>query len=190
MSEFSLILVLRKKQENPTIDMVKIQIKSERLTPFEGLFSIMEQFDSTLSSVIDLTLGLRCRSFGYGIAGKDGARDIRCVDGLFGGGVGIVASSKKYVVAIVGLIADYRQCLTRQAVKSSKELNSAGTQSTLSPMRLACMAVYGPMQAMATSLRIQQASVPYTSFNPSLNAITSLPLVKATQSMRLSMMRS
>ena len=25
----------------------------------------MEQFDSTLSSVIDSTLGLRCRSFGY-----------------------------------------------------------------------------------------------------------------------------
>ena len=47
MSEFSLILVLQKKQENPTIDMAKIQIKSERLTPFGGLFSIMEQFDST-----------------------------------------------------------------------------------------------------------------------------------------------
>ncbi len=65
MSEFSLILVLQKTQENPTIDMVKIQIKSERLTPFGGSFSIMEQFDSTLSSVIDSTLGLRCGSFGY-----------------------------------------------------------------------------------------------------------------------------
>ena len=43
MSEFSLILVLQKKQENPTIDMEKIQIKSKRLTPFGGLFSIMEQ---------------------------------------------------------------------------------------------------------------------------------------------------
>ena len=39
--------------------MAKIQIKSEKLTPFGGLFSIMEQFDSTLSSVIDSTLGLR-----------------------------------------------------------------------------------------------------------------------------------
>ena len=28
------------------IDMAKIQIKSEKLTPFGGLFSIMEQFDS------------------------------------------------------------------------------------------------------------------------------------------------
>ena len=45
-----LILVLQKKQENPTIDMAKIQMKSERLTPFGGLFSSMEQFDSTLSA--------------------------------------------------------------------------------------------------------------------------------------------
>ena len=45
--------------------MTKVQIKSEELTPFGGIFSIMEQFDSTLSSVIDSTLGLRCKSFGY-----------------------------------------------------------------------------------------------------------------------------
>ena len=32
-------LSVAKKQENPTIDMAKIQIKSERLTPFGGLFS-------------------------------------------------------------------------------------------------------------------------------------------------------
>ena len=45
MSEvFSLILVLQNKQENLTIDMAKIQIKSENLTPLEGLFRVMEQF--------------------------------------------------------------------------------------------------------------------------------------------------
>ena len=45
--------------------MAKIQIKSEKLTPFGGFFRVMEQFDSTLSSIIDSTLGLRCRSLGY-----------------------------------------------------------------------------------------------------------------------------
>ena len=45
--------------------MAKIQIKSEKLTPFGGIFSIIEQFDSTFSSVIDLTLDLRCRSFHF-----------------------------------------------------------------------------------------------------------------------------
>jgi len=47
VEEFTYLSVA-KKQENPTIDMAKIQIKSEKLTPFGGLFSIMEQFDSTV----------------------------------------------------------------------------------------------------------------------------------------------
>ena len=45
--------------------MAKVQIKSEKLTPFGGIFSIMEQFDSTLSSIIDSTLGLRSKQYGY-----------------------------------------------------------------------------------------------------------------------------
>ncbi len=66
MSEDSLNLVLQKNnQTKPHQAWQKIQIKSEKLTPFGGIFSIMEQFDSTLSSVIDSTLGLRCRSLGY-----------------------------------------------------------------------------------------------------------------------------
>ena len=65
MSKNSLTLVSQNKQENSTKDMAKIQIKSEKLTPFGGIFSIMEQFDSMLSSVIDSTLGLRCKLYGY-----------------------------------------------------------------------------------------------------------------------------
>ena len=30
--------------------MAKVQIKSEKLTPFGGIFSIMEQFDALLSN--------------------------------------------------------------------------------------------------------------------------------------------
>ena len=37
--------------------MAKVQIKSEKLTPFGDIFSIMEQFDSMLSPIIDQTLG-------------------------------------------------------------------------------------------------------------------------------------
>ncbi len=39
--------------------MAKVQIKSEKLTPFGAIFSIMEQFDSMLSPIIDQTLGQR-----------------------------------------------------------------------------------------------------------------------------------
>ena len=46
--------------------MAKELIKSEKLTPFGGIFSIMERFDSMLSPIIDQTLGQRCRSIiGY-----------------------------------------------------------------------------------------------------------------------------
>ena len=49
--------------------MAKIQIKSERLTPFGGLFSIMEQFDSTLSSVIRSSLVIALAVIGDLIVG-------------------------------------------------------------------------------------------------------------------------
>ena len=46
--------------------MAKVQIKSEKLTPFGGFISIMEQFNTMLSPIIDQTLGQRCRSIiGY-----------------------------------------------------------------------------------------------------------------------------
>ena len=45
--------------------MVKVAIKSEKLSPLGGIVSIMGQFDSNLSSVIDSTLGMRCRLYGY-----------------------------------------------------------------------------------------------------------------------------
>ena len=41
------------------------KIKSEKLTPFGGFFSIMEQFYAFLAQTIDSTLGSRCTLFGY-----------------------------------------------------------------------------------------------------------------------------
>lgn len=46
--------------------MTKIQIKSEKLTSFGGIFPIMEKFDRMLShTIIDSTLGLRSKVYGY-----------------------------------------------------------------------------------------------------------------------------
>ena len=45
--------------------MAKVQIKSEKLTPFGGIFPIMEQFDALLSQTIDTTLGKRSETYGY-----------------------------------------------------------------------------------------------------------------------------
>ena len=45
--------------------MAKIQIKSDKLTPFGVLFSIMKQFDALRAQTIDSILGLRYPLFGY-----------------------------------------------------------------------------------------------------------------------------
>ena len=46
MSEISLILVLHLKTNKIPNDMAKVRIKSEKLTPFGGIFAIMEQFSN------------------------------------------------------------------------------------------------------------------------------------------------
>ena len=48
--------------------MVKVQIKSEKLTSFSGIFPIMEKFDRMLSCTIDSTLGLRSKCMAINIA--------------------------------------------------------------------------------------------------------------------------
>ena len=45
--------------------MAKVQIKSEKPTPFGGIFPIMEQFDALLAQTINSTLGMRCKWYGY-----------------------------------------------------------------------------------------------------------------------------
>ena len=45
--------------------MAKVIIKSERITPFGGIFPVREQFSRFVGPVIDKVLGLRCTSYGY-----------------------------------------------------------------------------------------------------------------------------
>ena len=45
--------------------MAKIQIKSEKITPFGGIFHVREFFSRFVAPIIDKVLGIRCTSFGY-----------------------------------------------------------------------------------------------------------------------------
>ena len=45
--------------------MAKVQIKSEKITPFGGIFHVREQFSRFVGPVIDKVLGLRYMSYGY-----------------------------------------------------------------------------------------------------------------------------
>ena len=65
MSDFSLTLVLQFKTSKIINDMAKVQIKSERVTPFGGMFHVRELFSRYMAPIIDKVLGLRCASYGY-----------------------------------------------------------------------------------------------------------------------------
>ena len=65
MSDFSLTLVLHFKTSKNFNGMAKVQIKSEKITPFGGIFHVREQFSRFVGPVIDKVLGLRCTSYGY-----------------------------------------------------------------------------------------------------------------------------
>ena len=65
MSDFSLTLVLQIKTSKIINDVAKVSIKSEKITPFGGIFHVKEHFSRFVGPVIDKVLGLRCTSFGY-----------------------------------------------------------------------------------------------------------------------------
>ena len=64
MSDFSLTLVLQFKTSKIINDMAKVQIKSEKVTPFGGIFHVRE-LSRYMAPIIDKVLGLRCASYGY-----------------------------------------------------------------------------------------------------------------------------
>ena len=65
MSDFSLTLVLRLTTSKIINDVAKVQMKSEKITPFGGIFHVRELFSRFVAPIIDKVLGIRCTSFGY-----------------------------------------------------------------------------------------------------------------------------
>ena len=56
---------MKSRQAKIINEMANISIKSEKITPFGGIFHVREHFSRFVGPVIDKVLGLRCTSFGY-----------------------------------------------------------------------------------------------------------------------------
>ena len=132
--------------------MAKLQIKSEKLTPFGGIFSIMEQFDSTLSSVIDPTLGLRCGSFGYQYS-----EIVRFLMSIYGSCIEDVTT---HLMNHLSLHPTLRTCSSDSILRAIKELTQENisytsdtgknydfnTADTLNTLLLNCMFASGQLK--------------------------------------------
>jgi len=97
--------------------MAKVAIKSERLTPFGGIFPIMEQFTSLLSSTIDSTLGLRCKLYGYQYS--EIIRSLLCV--YFCGG-SCVEDVTDHLMSHLSLQPTLRTCSADTILRALNEL--------------------------------------------------------------------
>ena len=98
MSEISLTLVLQIKTSKIINDIAKVQIKSEKITAFGGIFFVLDKFDSILSSVIDSHLGIRSTLIGYQYS-----EIIRAV--LFG--IKATDRVKSFLFRFIAVLADF-----------------------------------------------------------------------------------
>ena len=97
--------------------MAKIQIKSEKPTPFGGIFSIMEQFNLMLSSVIDSTLGLRSQSSGYQYS-----EIIRSLMSVYFCGGSCIEDVTTHLMPHLSLHPSLRTCSADTILRAIKEL--------------------------------------------------------------------
>ena len=102
--------------------MAKVQIKSEKLTPFGGIFSIMEQFDALLSQTIDSTLGLRCKLYGYQYS--EIFRSLMCV--YFCGGT-CIEDVSAHLMKHLSLHPWLRTCSADTILRAIEELTCKNT---------------------------------------------------------------
>ncbi len=125
MSEDSLNLVLLIKSNKSSSDVAKVQIKSEKITPFGGIFSIMEQFDALLSNVIDSTLSLRNRTFGYQYS--EIFRSLMCV--FFCGG-SCIEDVSTHLMRHLSTHPRIRTCSADTILRAIKELTTSNITYT------------------------------------------------------------
>lgn len=105
--------------------MAKIQIKYEKLTPFGGIFPIMEQFDSMLSSVIDSALGLRCEHYGYQYS-----EIIRSLMSIYFCGGSCIEDVTAHLMPHLALHPALRTCSSDTILRAIRELTAGNISYT------------------------------------------------------------
>ena len=98
--------------------MAKIQIKSEKLTPFGGIIHVMDLFERHLSHIIDETLGKRSVSIGYDYS--EIIRSLMCV--CFCGG-SCVEDVSNHLMGHLSLHPLLRTCSSDTILRMMNELS-------------------------------------------------------------------
>ena len=105
--------------------MAKIQIKSEKITPFGGFLPIINSFDRVLSGVVDSTLGLRSKLIGYQYS--EIIRSLMCV--YFCGGT-CIEDLSKHLIPCVSQHPKLRTCSSDTILRAIEELTEDNVSYT------------------------------------------------------------
>lgn len=105
--------------------MTKVAIKSEKLTPFGGIFAIMEIFEQMLSAEIDNVLGIRCKLYGYQYS--EIIRSLMCV--YFCGG-SCIEDITHHLQPHLSLHPSLRTCSADTILRAITELTQENIQYT------------------------------------------------------------
>ena len=105
--------------------MAKISIKSEKITPFGGIFHVMEHFSRFVGPVIDKVLGLRCTSFGYQYSEIVGS-----LSSVYFCGGDCVEDVTSHLMPHLSLHPTLRTCSSDTILRGISELSCANTTYT------------------------------------------------------------
>jgi len=105
--------------------MAKVQIKSEKITPFGGIFHVRELFSRYVGPVIDKVLGLRCTSFGYQYSEIAGS-----LASVYFCGGDCVEDVTGYLMTHLSLHPTLRTCSSDTILRAISELSTGNTTYT------------------------------------------------------------
>ena len=125
MSDFSLTLVLQFKTSKIINDMAKVSIKSEKITPFGGIFHVRELFSRYMAPIIDKVLGLQCASYGYQYSEIVGS-----LSSVYFCGGDCVEDVTSHLMPHLSLHPTLRTCSSDTILRAISELATANTTYT------------------------------------------------------------
>ena len=105
--------------------MAKVQIKSEKITPFGGIFHVREQFSRFVGPVIDKVLGLKCTSYGYQYSEIAGS-----LASVYFCGGNCVEDVTSHLMPHLSLHPTLRTCSSDTILRAISELGTGNTTYT------------------------------------------------------------
>ena len=105
--------------------MAKVSIKSEKITPFGGIFHVKEHFSRFVGLVIDKVLGLRCTSYGYQYSEIVGS-----LSSVYFCGDNCVEDVTSHLMPHLSLHPTLRTCSSDTILRGISELSCANTTYT------------------------------------------------------------